>query len=121
MSVTVTTRFSCGGCDAVREVASTVKVAWQWTFRTPGVDESAFGGHYIDAARPQDLVPTGWVWPDPYTGACYCPDCWRSIAGNEETDVECLGPEGTCGQSAPGHVPPCPLARVPDGEGVNDG
>ena len=34
------------------------------------------------------FVPDGWVWPDPYTGCCYCPTCWEGIVGPEKDEGE---------------------------------
>lgn len=40
-----------------------------------------------------DLVPKGWIYPDPYTGCTYCPSCWAKIDGPQtEATTE---PKGT--------------------------
>ena len=35
-----------------------------------------------------ELVPGSWVWPDPYTGCCYCPKCWAGIVEDIGDAVE---------------------------------
>ena len=71
MSVEVT--FSCDGCD----VAITGTSSLDRTFKGFNGKSWGFGRYHLD--EPQDLAPEGWVAHDPYTGCCYCPDCWSKI------------------------------------------
>lgn len=71
MSVSV--KFSCDGCDKISNGTGNLKREFQSiTGRGYG-----FGSWKIDGA--QDVAPDGWVSFDPYTGCCYCPDCWDGI------------------------------------------
>jgi hypothetical protein len=76
MSVTVT--FSCGGC--FKEVKGLRPLRRNFhSFSGKG-----YGfGVYRDE-KPQDVAPEGWIAYDPYTLACYCPDCWAEIEEPEE-------------------------------------
>ena len=73
MSVVVT--FRCAGCDASQEVP--VRREWEWCFRTPSPGEGGAGAFRVP--RIADVVPEGWVYPDRYTGCCYCSACWAGI------------------------------------------
>ncbi len=66
MSVTV--RFSCGGCDATAEGTNRLRLAC-----------GSMRGTIMPANTVEDVTPEGWVAFDPYTGACYCPRCWAQI------------------------------------------
>lgn len=55
MSVTVT--FQCGGCFAKAE-----------------------GTTFLQREQhASEVAPEGWIAFDPYTGCCYCQDCWAAI------------------------------------------
>ena len=71
MSVTVT--FSCDGCS--KTTPGTTYLGRR--FRAFSGRGYGFGTWEHDKAG--DVAPEGWVAFDPYTGACYCPDCWDGI------------------------------------------
>jgi len=78
--MTVHVEFRCGGCEAT---------AWgtdwlRWEFRSFG-GRSHGVGNVIASNTVEDVCPEGWVACDPYTHACYCPECWVSIMAPEET------------------------------------
>ena len=76
MSVTV--YFHCGGCNKCETGTRSLRR------RFVGISGKPYGfGHY-ECETPQDVAPDGWVAFDPYTGCCYCPDCWSEI--NETSD-----------------------------------
>ena len=79
MSVTV--KFTCDGC--FKEEVGT-------TFLSRHFDSLSGKGYGFGTWRtdtPQDVAPEGWVAFDPYTGCCYCPECWAEIEG-DDTDGE---------------------------------
>lgn len=77
--MTVTVQFECGGCFAK---ASGTK--WlEREFHSFSGKGRGFGVHRY--TTPQDVAPEGWVAFDPYTGCCYCPECWASIEAGEES------------------------------------
>lgn len=71
MSVMVT--FECGDCDR----AVTVRAESRFVSLT-GRDHG-FGSRVPDSIP--SLAPEGWVAFDPFTGCCYCPECWDHISG----------------------------------------
>lgn len=72
MSVTV--KFSCGGCDAVADGTTFLRREFV------SVSGRSYGfGSFRPANAVEDVTPEGWVAFDPYTGCCYCPTCWASI------------------------------------------
>jgi hypothetical protein len=84
--VSVTITFRCGGCgtSAEMQAAST----WAWLFGQPAPGGGGLGTFTVP--RIPEMVPDGWIFPDPYTGAPYCPSCWATItqeraAQREET------------------------------------
>lgn len=78
MSVRVV--FECNGCD--RKVDGTDRLRTE--FVSFSGREYGFGSRrWVNA--PDSVAPEGWVASDPYTGMCYCPECWASIVGEPET------------------------------------
>ncbi len=71
MSITVT--FNCCGCDATVPGTSYLKSHFE-SFNGSGY---GFGSWKNDTV--EDVTPEGWVAFDPYTRACYCPECWAEI------------------------------------------
>jgi hypothetical protein len=68
----------CDGCDAETHSDPIRKRFLSVSGRSYG-----FGSWQmpdIDAA----VLPTGWVWSDPYIGCTYCPKCWAEIDTSEE-------------------------------------
>ncbi len=71
MSVTV--KFQCSGCWKEADGTTSLRRRFQSiTGKSYG-----FGTWHTDI--PEDVAPEGWVAFDPYTGCCYCPDCWAEI------------------------------------------
>lgn len=68
----VTVRFRCDGCeehvDDVRVPSRFVSVSGR---------DSGFGCQRQPSVA--SLAPDGWMPFDPWTGCCYCPECWASI------------------------------------------
>lgn len=72
--MTVKVLFECGGCFVKAEGTTWLER------RFVSISGRSHGfGHY-EYTKPQDVAPEGWVAFDPYTGCCYCPDCWSEIA-----------------------------------------
>lgn len=71
MSVTV--KFSCGGC--FKEADGTTFLRRNFITGTG----KSYGLGYWQNDKPEDVAPEGWVAFDPYTGCCYCPECWGEI------------------------------------------
>lgn len=71
MSVTV--KFSCGGCS--KEVDGTTFMRRHFD----SVNGKGYGFGMWHEDTPQDVAPAGWIAFDPYTGCCYCPECWAEI------------------------------------------
>jgi len=69
--------FKCGGCFA--EAKGTRPMRRE--FVGIGGRSYGFGSYRFEDAR--DVAPEGWVAFDPYTGCCYCPECWASIENGE--------------------------------------
>jgi hypothetical protein len=77
MSVTV--KYSCGGCDAEAEGTEPLKIGFR------SVSGRSWGlGSYVPMNSPVSVAPEGWMPFDPYTHCCYCPDCWAEIEVGEE-------------------------------------
>ncbi len=74
MSVFVTFDFVCGGC---REKVTGERRMMTSEFLSFSGRSWGFGSHVQETPRPDP--PEGWVSFDPYTGCCYCPECWASI------------------------------------------
>ncbi len=71
MSVTV--NFKCSGCFTETKGTTFLRR------RFISTDGKAHGvGRYV-IDTPQDVAPEGWIAFDPYTGCCYCPDCWKEF------------------------------------------
>lgn len=76
MSVTVV--FSCGGCSAKADGTTFIQREFEQL-------TSMFGKWLpwdVDAATPE-----GWVASDPYTGCCYCPECWMFIIEDRQVEA----------------------------------
>ena len=74
----VTVEFQCSGCDAKAPGTKPIGARFvSITGRSYG-----FGSVVID--QVSDVVPDGWVWPDPITRVTYCEECWRGIVGEIE-------------------------------------
>lgn len=69
MSVRVT--FHCDGCDAKYDEPRTIR-------RPLGARISPL---YVKKLpwNVEEAAPTDWIIDDPYTGCCYCQECWDSI------------------------------------------
>ena len=77
MSVTV--KFSCGGCFAEAESTTFLRREFR------GVTGKPWGfGRWVNANSIEDVTPTGWVAFDPWTQCCYCPDCYAEILSEQE-------------------------------------
>ena len=61
----ITIHYACGGCDAV-----IVRYA---SAATRSIEQAA---------------PDGWIAFDPWTGCCYCPDCWCDILHPSDADAD---------------------------------
>ena len=64
--------FKCDGCDARTDP---VRV----DSRFVSLSGRSWGFGSWQPERIDGLAPEGWVAWDPYTGCCYCPECWKSI------------------------------------------
>lgn len=62
--------FDCDGCTATAEGTQSLRSRFEQVTPLTG---------YWHPFRVEDAAPEGWVPSDPYTGCCYCPDCWRGI------------------------------------------
>ena len=72
MSVTV--HFRCCGCTATAEGTEPLRRE----FRSFSGRSYGFGTP-VAANDVESVTPDGWIAFDPYTYACYCPECWESI------------------------------------------
>ena len=70
--------FDCGGCNASAEGTQFLRKTW--------VQMSPMFGRW-EPFNVEDAAPDGWVASDPYTGCCYCPDCWRGIVDEIAEEV----------------------------------
>lgn len=80
MSVTVT--YRCNGCEAVAEsrgLISRLEVVLPAAVTVGGVP---YDRCHRDTPSIESAAPEGWMPFDPYTGVCYCPDCWAGIEAN---------------------------------------
>ena len=72
--MTVTVKFSCGGCDAVAEGTDWLRREFR------SISGRSYGlGHVVPANTVEDVTPDGWIAFDSYTYATYCPKCWSEI------------------------------------------
>ena len=67
MSVKVT--LSCGGCDAT---TGPYLIRRPLKRLTPNFCRK-------ENWNVEQGAPDNWVVDDPFTGACYCPECWKKI------------------------------------------
>ena len=77
--------FECSGCWEKK----TNPVILGRRFESFNGKGYGWGRYVYDTAR--DVVPEGWVAYDPYTGCCYCPECWQLIEetfAHNEDEVE---------------------------------
>lgn len=82
--MTIKVLFECDGCDA-----SAPGTHWL-SRRFEGINGHQYELGVYKYDKPEDVKPDGWVAYDPYTGCCYCPDCWTGI----ESDVEAANEAG---------------------------
>lgn len=71
--MTVTVNFKCDGCDK----QAPGKTFLRRHFESLSGRGYGFGTYRTDTV--EDVKPDGWHAFDPYTGCCYCPECWESI------------------------------------------
>ena len=72
MSVTV--HYRCGGCSAEADGTKPIRKEFRsFSGRSYGI------GFLVFANSAESVAPEGWVPFDPYTYACYCPECWAEI------------------------------------------
>jgi len=70
--MTVKITFCCGGCHDEAPA-----ILPHRTFNSVNGKGYGFGTYTTPVV--EDVVPDGWVYPDPYTGTTYCPKCWAEI------------------------------------------
>ena len=75
--MTVTVNFECGGC--FKEAVGTKMVSRH--FDSINGRGYGFGTWRLDTI--QDVAPKGWIAHDPYTGCCYCAECWAGIESDD--------------------------------------
>jgi hypothetical protein len=81
MSVTADITYQCDGC--FEKATEKTKEGKVFEYGTPFVTSE--GTSLIkrttlsQKVNLRDHVPEGWMWPDPYTGCCYCPTCWAKV------------------------------------------
>ena len=75
--MTIKVKFVCDGCDAETEATKSP----QRHFESVSGRSYGFGSWRYDSVA--DVAPPGWVAFDPYTGCCYCKDCWASIENGD--------------------------------------
>lgn len=78
--MTVTVEFECGGCDEKAKGAKPLRRHFH------SINGSGHGFGHWSFDGPQDVAPEGWVSFDPYTGCCYCPECWANIENTEAAE-----------------------------------
>ena len=78
MSVKV--KFECGGCFVEADGTAFLRRH----FDSINGKGYGFGAYRFDT--PQDVAPEGWIAFDPYTGCCYCPECWAGIENVDPID-----------------------------------
>jgi hypothetical protein len=61
--------YRCGGCEATAEVRGIRQTFRQCSALMAEIRTPTF----------RTAAPKGWVAFDPYTGCCYCPQCWAEI------------------------------------------
>lgn len=71
--MTVSVTFQCDGCST-ETGPHTVP---HRKFRS--FDGKGWGFGVWEDYGIEHVVPDGWIYPDPYTGCTYCPECWDSI------------------------------------------
>lgn len=76
MSIIVS--FNCDGCHR----AEPGKRALRRHFDSINGKGYGFGYYRFDGV--EDVVPNDWISFDPYTGFCYCPECWAQIEAPED-------------------------------------
>lgn len=70
MSVFVT--FECDGCSETDRVPVPHR-------KFHSFDGKGYGFGVWEEKGLKDVIPDGWVYPDPFTGCCYCENCWGGI------------------------------------------
>ena len=79
--MTVNVKFQCDGCFVEADGTEPIRKE----FRSLSGRLWGFGSYHF-TGTPTSVAPEGWVPFDPYTHACYCPDCWAEIT--EDDDAE---------------------------------
>ena len=80
MPVQVT--FKCSGCWEAEAGPFTLGKRFQ------SFDGKGYGWGQYRYDQPADVVPEGWVAYCPYTGCCYCPECWQLIEETMKTNED---------------------------------
>ena len=71
--------LKCDGCDAETYTERIKKTFVSLSGRSYGL--GSYRAPNIDDA----VLPSRWVWSDPYTSCTYCPTCWDKIEAGERT------------------------------------
>lgn len=72
--------FCCDGCH--KQAPGTTYLRRHFdSFNGRGY---GWGSYRTDT--PEDVKPEGWQAFDPYTGCCYCPECWDDIETTEAAE-----------------------------------
>lgn len=74
--VTIIYEFCCQGCDTVEFTNPEMPLP---VCSEPGPINGYVRIDYPNPLSPYKCLPDGWVYPDPYTGGCYCGKCWEKI------------------------------------------
>lgn len=80
MSIVAT--FNCDGCHRFQ---ASKKIPQR---RFIGVNGKSHGFGHWEYDTFEDIAPNDWVAFDPYTGCCYCPECWAGILSGDKIDAE---------------------------------
>ena len=81
--MTVTVKFSCGGCDATAEGTTWLRKEFR------SITGRSWGfGRPVPVNTVEDVTPEGWIAYDPYTYCTYCPKCWADIEADIEAGAE---------------------------------
>lgn len=78
--IEVVLKYQCGGCLKNETVTSHLSSH----FVSLSGRSYGFGSRQNDKADAEILAPEGWVAFDPYTGSCYCPECWKGIENDHQ-------------------------------------
>ena len=94
MSVRAMYSFECDGCfsTATGEERTVVREFSSVSGRNYGI------GRYR-IIKPGLDPPEGWIAFDPYTGCCYCQDCWASIVNPDDAESVSQGAKDIMGEA----------------------